>query len=89
LRTSGSAAPTGLPHDVIPQNRRAPLDKQGFAPLGKVITGMDVVERLYSAYGDMAPRGQGPDPSKIEVQGNTYLDAKFPRLDYIKKATIQ
>ena len=65
------------------------LDKQGFAPIGKVITGMDVVESLYSAYGDMAPRGQGPDPSKIEVQGNTYLEAKFPRLDYIKKATIQ
>lgn len=65
------------------------LDKQGFAPLGKVITGMDVVERLYSAYGEVAPRGQGPDPSKIEVLGSTYLDAKFPRLDYIKKATIQ
>ena len=65
------------------------LDKQGFAPLGKVIEGMDVVERFYSSYGDMAPRGQGPDPSKIEVQGNVYLDAKFPRLDYIKKATIQ
>jgi peptidyl-prolyl cis-trans isomerase A (cyclophilin A) len=65
------------------------LDKQGFAPLGKVIDGMDVVERLYSGYGEMAPRGQGPDPSKIEVQGNGYLDAKFPRLDYIKKATIQ
>jgi peptidyl-prolyl cis-trans isomerase A (cyclophilin A) len=65
------------------------LDKQGFAPLGKVIAGMDVVESLYSAYGDMAPRGQGPDPSKIEVLGSTYLDAKFPRLDYIKKATIQ
>ncbi len=65
------------------------LDKQGFAPLGKVIAGMDVVERLYSAYGEVAPRGQGPDPTKIEVQGNTYLDSKFPRLDYIKKATIQ
>jgi peptidyl-prolyl cis-trans isomerase A (cyclophilin A) len=65
------------------------LDKQGFAPLGKVTTGMDVVERLYSAYGEVAPRGQGPDPTKIDVQGNTYLDAKFPRLDYIKKATIQ
>jgi hypothetical protein len=50
---------------------------------------MDVVERLYSSYGEMAPRGQGPDPSKIEVQGNGYLDAKFPRLDYIKKAAIQ
>jgi cyclophilin family peptidyl-prolyl cis-trans isomerase len=65
------------------------LDKQGFAPIGKVIEGMDVVERFYSSYGEMAPRGQGPDPSKIEVQGNGYLDAKFPRLDYIKKATIQ
>jgi cyclophilin family peptidyl-prolyl cis-trans isomerase len=65
------------------------LDKQGFAPIGKVIEGMDVVERLYGSYGEMAPRGQGPDPSKIEVQGNGYLDAKFPRLDYIKKAMIQ
>jgi peptidyl-prolyl cis-trans isomerase A (cyclophilin A) len=65
------------------------LDKQGFAPLGKVITGMEVVERLYSAYGEVAPRGQGPDPSKIEVQGNGYLELKFPRLDYIKKAAIQ
>jgi cyclophilin family peptidyl-prolyl cis-trans isomerase len=65
------------------------LDKQGFAPIGKVIEGMDVVERFYSSYGEMAPRGQGPDPSKIEVQGNGYLDAKFPRLDYIKKATIR
>jgi cyclophilin family peptidyl-prolyl cis-trans isomerase len=65
------------------------LDKQGFAPIGKVMEGMDVVERFYSAYGDMAPRGQGPDPSKIEVQGNVYLDAKFPRLDFIKKASIQ
>ena len=52
------------------------LNPQGFAPLGKVVTGMDVVERFYSAYGEMAPRGQGPDPSKIEVQGNAYLDAE-------------
>ena len=65
------------------------LDKQGFAPIGKVIEGMEVVERFYSSYGEMAPRGQGPDPSKIEVQGNGYLDAKFPRLDYINKATIR
>ena len=65
------------------------LDKQGFAPIGKVIEGMDVVERFYSSYGEMAPRGQGPDPSKIEVQGNRYLEAKFPRLDYIKKAMIR
>jgi peptidyl-prolyl cis-trans isomerase A (cyclophilin A) len=65
------------------------LDKQGFAPIGKVISGMDTVERLYSSYGEMAPRGQGPDPSQIEVQGNAYLEEHFARLDYINKATIQ
>ena len=65
------------------------LDKQGFAPIGRVIAGMDVVESLYSAYGEVPPRGQGPDPSKIAAEGNAYLTAHFPRLDYIKKAAIQ
>ncbi len=66
------------------------LDNSGFAVFGKVVSGMDeVVERLYSAYGEMAPRGMGPDPNKIEMEGNPYLEAKFPRLDFIRKATIQ
>lgn len=65
------------------------LDKQGFEPIGRVTAGMDVVEILYGAYGDWPPRGQGPDPAKIEVQGNEYLANDFPRLDYIKRATIQ
>jgi len=65
------------------------LDKGGFTPVGKVIAGMEVVESLYSSYGDMPPRGQGPDPAKIQTQGNSYLENRFPRLDYIKKATIQ
>ena len=66
------------------------LDKTGFAVFGKVTSGMeDVVERLYSAYGEMAPRGAGPDPNMIETKGNAYLEAKFPRLDFIKKATIE
>jgi cyclophilin family peptidyl-prolyl cis-trans isomerase len=65
------------------------LDKQGFAPIGTVITGMDAVESFYSAYGDMPPRGQGPDPSQIETQGNSYLEARFPRLDFVKKAVIR
>jgi peptidyl-prolyl cis-trans isomerase A (cyclophilin A) len=65
------------------------LDKAGFAPIGKITAGMDVVEGLYSSYGDMPPRGQGPDPSKIEVQGNSYLESRFPRLDFIKRAAIR
>jgi peptidyl-prolyl cis-trans isomerase A (cyclophilin A) len=65
------------------------LDKQGFAPIGKVVEGMDVVESLYSAYGEMPSRGgQGPDPNKIQVEGNDYLANRFPRLDYIRKATL-
>jgi peptidyl-prolyl cis-trans isomerase A (cyclophilin A) len=65
------------------------LDKTGFAPIGKVVSGMDVVERFYTSYGDMAPRGQGPDATKIQTQGNEYLATNFPRLDYIQKATVE
>ncbi len=65
------------------------LDSQGFAPFGTVITGMDLVDHLYSGYGEMPPDGEGPNPSQIEVQGNDYLLSHFPRLDYIKKATIE
>jgi peptidyl-prolyl cis-trans isomerase A (cyclophilin A) len=66
------------------------LNTQGFAPFGKVISGMEeTIDHLYFGYGDMPPRGSGPDPTKIELQGNRYLDDKFPRLDYIKKAEIR
>jgi len=65
------------------------LDPQGFAPFGTVVTGMDVVDSLYSGYGEMPPQGEGPDPQKIETQGNEYLANHFPRLDYIKKATVE
>jgi peptidyl-prolyl cis-trans isomerase A (cyclophilin A) len=71
------------------KDNSASLDRTGFAPFGKVVSGMDVVESFYGSYGDMAPRGQGPDASQIQVQGNDYLASHFPRLDYIKKATIQ
>ncbi len=64
------------------------LDSQGFAPIGKVVTGMDVVESFYNSYGDMPPSGNGPDPTLIQQQGNDYLASRFPRLDYIKKATV-
>lgn len=64
------------------------LDKMGFAPFGRVIEGMDVVDRFYTAYGDAPPRGSGPDQEQIERRGNEYLQERFPRLDYIKTARI-
>lgn len=65
------------------------LDRQGFAPFGRVVSGMEVLEQLYGGYGDIPPRGAGPDGVQIERQGNSYLEAHYPRLDYIKKAAIQ
>jgi peptidyl-prolyl cis-trans isomerase A (cyclophilin A) len=64
------------------------LDSTGFAPFGKVISGMEVVDKLFAGYGDTPPRGEGPDPAKIQMQGTSYLEGRFPRLDYIKKATL-
>jgi peptidyl-prolyl cis-trans isomerase A (cyclophilin A) len=65
------------------------LDQQGFSPFGQVVSGMDVVDSLYSGYGEGAPRGAGPDQGRVQTQGNAYLVTDFPKLDYIKKATIE
>ena len=65
------------------------LDKLGFAPFGQVISGMEVVDRLYSAYGDGPPRGSGPRQELIQTQGNAYLEREFPRLDYIVRARVE
>jgi peptidyl-prolyl cis-trans isomerase A (cyclophilin A) len=64
------------------------LDKQGFAPFGQVTKGMDVVDKIYDGYGEGAPRGKGPEQGRIQNEGNAYLTKEFPRMDYIKTATI-
>jgi peptidyl-prolyl cis-trans isomerase A (cyclophilin A) len=65
------------------------LDKQGFAPFGEVVSGMDsVVDKIYAEYGEGAPSGKGPDQGRVQTEGNAYLTKSFPKLDYIKTATI-
>jgi len=64
------------------------LDKQGFAPFGEVTKGMDVVDKIYDGYGEGAPRGKGPEQGRLQNEGNAYLAKEFPKLDYIKTATV-
>ena len=64
------------------------LDGMGFSPFGKVVEGMDVVDKINGEYGEGAPRGRGPDQGRIQMEGNVYLKKDFPNLDYIKSATI-
>ena len=65
------------------------LDTDGFAPVGTVIEGMDVVDQLHSGYGEIADRGgDGPISQNIAARGNAYLEESFPEMDYIVTATL-
>jgi peptidyl-prolyl cis-trans isomerase A (cyclophilin A) len=87
-------AKSGLPNSrstqiFINYRDNSSLDRQGFAPFGQVASGMEVVDKLYSGYGEGAPSGRGPEQQKIQMEGNAYLTKEFPKLDYVKKATIE
>lgn len=58
------------------------LDGQGFAPFGKVVSGMEVVDKITAEY------REEPQQQRIQAEGNAYLAKDFPNLDYIKTATI-
>jgi peptidyl-prolyl cis-trans isomerase A (cyclophilin A) len=68
----------------INYGNNANLDGMGFAPFGRVVEGMEVVEAFNSRYGDQPTSMQGA----IQSRGNAYLDEAFPGLDYIKKAAV-
>jgi peptidyl-prolyl cis-trans isomerase A (cyclophilin A) len=66
----------------------ARLDGMGFASFGQVSSGMNVVDQLYSDYGEGAPSGRGPNQGRMQGEGNAYLTKDFPNLDFVRKATI-
>jgi peptidyl-prolyl cis-trans isomerase A (cyclophilin A) len=87
-------AKTGEPNSRTTQvfinigDNSASLDSQGFTPFGEVVQGLDVVMSLYMGYGDAAPQGGGPSQAAIADIGNPYLEEHFPKLDYVKKASL-
>jgi homoserine O-acetyltransferase len=71
------------------RDNRASHDAEPFVPFGRVVEGMDTADALYADYGEAAGGGirsgkQGP----LFEGGNEYLRKNFPRLDFIKTATV-
>lgn len=64
------------------------LDDSAFAPIGRVVEGMDVVDLLYGGYGEGAPQGKGPRQDRIQSEGEAYLAREFPLLDRIHRAVL-
>ncbi len=86
-------AQTGMPNSrttqiFIDYRDNSALDASNFAPFGKVVEGMDVVDALYKGYGEGAPNGDGPSQGLIQSEGNAYLDKEFPKLDRIASAVV-
>ncbi|MEX2530161.1 MAG: peptidylprolyl isomerase [Gemmatimonadota bacterium] len=64
-------------------------DGEPFAIFGRVVEGMEVLDSIYSGYGEESGGGvrqglQGP----IIEGGNAYLDEEFPLLDAIIRARV-
>ena len=71
----------------LADNRR--LDADGFAPIGRVVSGMDVVDRLYDGYGENAGGGmRGGKQEPLLRGGNAYMDRMYPKLDRIVRASV-
>ncbi len=64
------------------------LDEEKFVPFAKVVQGMEIVDTFYAGYGELRPQGKFIDPGGVEEGANAYLVPRFPKLDYIRRATI-
>ncbi|MCU0650527.1 MAG: peptidylprolyl isomerase [Gemmatimonadaceae bacterium] len=66
----------------------ARLDALGFSPVGRIVSGLDVVDSLYMGYGEGPPRGAGPAQERIVREGEAYLAREFPKLDRVVTARV-
>ena len=73
----------------INTNDQLRQDADGFAPFGKVVEGMDVVDSLYQGYGERSGGGmRAGRQGRLFEEGNAYLDREFPLLDKLVRARI-
>lgn len=70
------------------RDNSATHDREPFTPFGRIVTGMEVVDRINSEYGE-GPGGirAGKQDAFFEG-GNAWLLQHFPRLDYIRRTVV-
>lgn len=85
---AGGQANTRTVHLFVNLRDNARLDASRFAPVGEVVRGMDVVDQLYTGYGEGAPAGKGPSQQAMAQEGEALLARDFPLLDQIKTARV-
>jgi peptidyl-prolyl cis-trans isomerase A (cyclophilin A) len=61
------------------------LDPMGFTPFGKVVEGMETVDKFYTGYGEATTNDQG----NILNGGEAYLAKKWPNTDKILTARVE
>jgi homoserine O-acetyltransferase len=65
------------------------LDAEVFAPFGEIVSGIEVIDRLYAGYDESAGGGmRAGKQGDIEREGNAWLARNFPKLDYIRRARL-
>jgi len=69
------------------------LDSMGFTPIGKIVDtpqnpGMQIIDTLFSGYGEGHPSGRGPSQELIQKLGTSFLKEHYPYLDYIKNIQV-
>ncbi len=80
---------TRLTQVYINYDDNSRLDAGGFAPFGRVVEGMEIVDRFYSGYDENAGGGmRGGKQGQVKAGGNAYLDREFPELDRIETAKV-
>jgi peptidyl-prolyl cis-trans isomerase A (cyclophilin A) len=85
------AVPNGRTTQVFINLRdnSATHDKEPFVPFGRIIEGLAVADALNAEYGETAGGGiRGGKQGPLFESGNAWLNQNFPRLDFIKRATI-
>jgi cyclophilin family peptidyl-prolyl cis-trans isomerase len=63
-------------------------DKEPFTPFGRVVRGMDVVDSFNGEHGEGPGGIRAGKQDAFFAGGNRWLDANFPRLDYIRRAVV-